>query len=123
MTGISNIGRDTAAEPGRNERRRTPRYLFTAEVEIVDLESETKMNARTSDFSRGGCYVDMFNPLPENTVVKVRLMKWQQTLEAQAKVVYSLAGMGMGLMFGVLDATQQAVVESWLTQVCGAKAC
>lgn len=81
------------------------------------------MTAHTSDFSRGGCYVDMFSPLPEDTVVKLRLTKWQQTLETQAKVVYSSVGMGMGLMFGAFDAAQRAVVESWITQLCGARAC
>lgn len=123
MVSTADVGQGTLVGLGRSERRRDLRYPFMADVEIVDVESGIKLNARTSDFSRGGCYVDMFNPLPQDTVVKVRLMKWQQTLETQAKVVYSLAGMGMGLMFGALDATQRATVETWLTQVCGAKVC
>lgn len=123
MISVAEISRGTSAAPGRIERRRNPRYPFIADVEIVELESGVTMTAHTSDFSRGGCYVDMFSPLPEDTVVKLRLTKWQQTLETQAKVVYSSVGMGMGLMFGAFDAAQRAVVESWITQLCGARAC
>jgi PilZ domain len=107
----------------RIERRRDPRYPLIADVEIVDVKSGMTMTGHTSDFSLGGCYVDMFSPMPKNTIVKVRLTKWQQTLETQARVVYSSVGMGMGLTFGVLDRTQRGIVESWLTQVCGAPVC
>lgn len=106
-----------------NERRRNPRYAFMADIEIVDPESGVKMTAHTSDFSRGGCYVDMLSPLPEDTVVKLRLTKWQQTLETQARVVYSSVGMGMGLMFGVLDAAQGTIVETWLRQLREVQPC
>ena len=122
MMSAAEITIGTSAEPGRFERRRNPRYPFMADVEIVDLESATTITARTSDFSRGGCYVDMLNPLPEDTLVRLRVTKWQQTFETQAKVVYSSVGMGMGLMFGALEVTQRAVVERWLTQLCGAQA-
>jgi len=112
----------TSAGPRRFDRRRNPRYSFTAAVEVVDAESGTTIAARTSDFSRGGCYVDMFSPLPKDTVVKLRLTKSQQTLETHAKVVYSSVGMGMGLMFGALDAAQQAIVECWLAAIGGPQA-
>jgi hypothetical protein len=94
-----------------------------AEVEIAELESGTKMTAHTSDFSRGGCYVDMLWPLPQDTVVKLRLTKWRQTLETQARVIHSSVGMGMGLMFGALDAPQRTIVETWLAELSGVQAC
>lgn len=109
--------------PSRNERRRDPRYDFTAEIEIIDLQSGVRITAHTSDFSRGGCYVDMFSPLPKDVVVNIRVTKWQQTLETQAKVAYSSIGMGMGLMFGVLATRERALVETWLTQLCGVQPC
>ncbi|MFZ0980999.1 MAG: PilZ domain-containing protein [Candidatus Acidiferrales bacterium] len=122
MMSAAEITIGTSAEPRRFERRRNPRYPFMADVEIIDLESATTITARTSDFSRGGCYVDMLNPLPEDTLVRLRVTKSQQTFETQAKVVYSSVGMGMGLMFGALDMTQRVVLERWLTQLCGAQA-
>jgi c-di-GMP-binding flagellar brake protein YcgR len=122
MMSTAEIRIGTSAEPRRFARRRNPRYPLMADVEIIDLESATTITARTSDFSRGGCYVDMLNPLPEDTLVRLRVTKWQQTFETQAKVVYSSVGMGMGLMFGALDMTQRVVLERWLTQLCGAQA-
>jgi PilZ domain len=121
MVGAAEITIGTSAELRRFERRRDPRYLFMADVEMIDLESATTITAHTSDFSRGGCYVDMLNPLPEDTLVRLRVTKWQQTFETQAKVVYSSVGMGMGLMFGGLDTAQRAILERWLTQLCGAQ--
>ncbi|MGO9590436.1 MAG: PilZ domain-containing protein [Candidatus Acidiferrales bacterium] len=122
MMSAAEITIGTSAEAGRFERRRNPRYPFMADVEIIDLESATTITARTSDFSRGGCYVDMLNPLPEDTLVRLRVTKWQQTFETQAKVVYSSVGMGMGLMFDAIEVAQRAIVERWLTQLCGAQA-
>lgn len=123
MMSTVEIAMGTSAGSRAIERRRHIRYPLMVDVEITDLASGMTMTAHTSDFSRGGCYVDMLNPLPEDRVVKLRLTKWQQTLETEAKIVYSSVGMGMGLMFGVLDLPQRAVVESWLTQLCGGQAC
>jgi PilZ domain len=123
MMSAVEITMSTSVIPKRNERRRNPRYPFTADAEIVDMELEFNATAHTLDFSRGGCYVDMFNPLAEDTVVKLRLTKWQQTLETHAQVVYSSLGMGMELMFGALNAEQEAIVESWLTQLRGLQPC
>lgn len=123
MMSATEIAISPSVMPKRNERRRDPRYSLTADAEIVDMESGMKMTARTLDFSRSGCYLDMLNPLPADKVVTLRLAKWQQTLETQAKVVHSSAGMGMGLMFGVLDAAQRAIVESWLTQLQEVEVC
>jgi PilZ domain len=122
MMSAAEITMGTWAEPKPFERRRNPRYPFMADVEIIDLESATTITAHTSDFSRGGCYVDMLNPLPEDTLVRLRVTKSQQTFETQAKVVYSSVGMGMGLRFGALDMAQRVVLERWLTQLCGAQA-
>ena len=105
------------------DRRRDARYEFIAEAEIIDVASGTAVTARTVDLSRGGCYIDIFSPLPEKTVVTLRLTKWQQTLKARAQVAYSSMGMGMGLMFDVLDPMDRATLESWLTQVRATQAC
>jgi hypothetical protein len=114
---------EASARPKTIERRHNPRYAFVADVEIIDAESGITIAAHTSDLSRGGCYVDTFNPFPEHTAVTLRLRKWRETLEARAQVVYSSEGLGMGLMFGVFDTPERAIIEKWLTQLCGARAC
>src|SRR5271163_2577641 len=95
LAGVAPMGRD---------RRTCPRYSFTAETEAVDANSRAKMTARTSDISRGGCYVDTFCPFPRNSSVKLRILRDKESLVAQAKVVYSKLGMGMGLAFTALEA-------------------
>lgn len=123
MMSTAEFTMDASAGAGRAERRHNPRYAFTAEIEIVDPESGTRITARTADFSRGGCYVDMFSPLPQDAVVKLRVTKWDQTLEAQATVAYSVVGMGMGLMFSTFDAIQLGIIESWLRQIRAVQPC
>jgi hypothetical protein len=101
------------------ERRRGVRYQFTATVEVVDLKSQTRMQARTSDLSKGGCYVDTTSPFPVGTTVKVRLTKDNRCFEAKAKVVYSLVGMGMGLAFTSAEKDQIEVLKRWVGELSG----
>ncbi len=56
-----------------SERRRAPRYPIIAEAEVTEIASETKLSARTSDLSLGGCFLDMLNPSPEGTEIAVRI--------------------------------------------------
>ena len=62
MMSLTEVTTCISVAPRRIERRRNPRYAFIAEVEIVELESGMTMTAHTSDFSRGGCYVDYVQP-------------------------------------------------------------
>src|SRR2546428_8480000 len=73
------------------ESRDNPRYPFTAEAEVIELQSGTRITGRMSDLGREGCYVDKINPFPVGTIVKLRLR--------QAKVIYAQVGMWMGLFF------------------------
>jgi PilZ domain len=66
-------GAENSAESLPLERRRGPRYQFTATADLVDSTSRTRVQARTSDLSRGGCYVDTTSPLPVDTVVSMGL--------------------------------------------------
>ena len=107
------------AVPAFVERRRGPRYQFTASVELVDLKSHTKVQARTADLSRGGCYVDTTSPLPPDSTVKMRLTKDKRSFTVDAKVVYSLSGMGMGLAFTNAAPEQVAVLKRWIGELSG----
>jgi PilZ domain len=111
----STIADSTEARP--LERRRNPRYPFIADVQVLVPNSGIAVPGRTADLSSGGCYVDTINPLPPDTLVKVRLSKWDRSFEAQAKVVYSAVGMGMGLMFVAVDLEQRQTMESWMGEL------
>jgi len=99
------------------ERRTHARYPCTAAAEITDLGSGARINARTSDIGRGGCYVDTINPFPVGTAVKLRLSKDNQSFVAQAKVVYAMSGLGMGLAFTSADPEQLWTLQRWITEL------
>jgi hypothetical protein len=101
------------------ERRTYPRYHFTAAAEALDQGQRTRMNARTSDISKGGCYVDTFSPFPLKTTVKLRLTSERSAFLADATVVSSKIGMGMGLQFTSIDPQQLQVLEKWLGELSG----
>jgi hypothetical protein len=110
---------DSPTEPDAHERRRHARHPFTATVEAVEHNSKTRIQGRTSDLSRGGCYVDSTNSFPAGSVVKIRLTKELRSFEAQAEVVYSLVGMGMGVKFTDADPEQLWTVEKWVGELSG----
>jgi hypothetical protein len=55
---------------------------------------------RTSDLGRGGCSIDTMGPFPVGTVLGIRINRENQTHTIEAPVVFSQAGMGMGLAKG-----------------------
>ena len=99
------------------ERRSHPRYPCTAAADIVDAASGARILGRTSDIGRGGCYVDTINPFPVGTAVKVRLSKDNQSFAAQARVVYAMSGLGMGLAFTSADPEQLWTLQRWITEL------
>jgi len=60
--------------------------------------------------------VDTNNALPLGTVSDIRITKGAQLFEAQARVVYSRATKGMGLVFTAIGPEQLATLETWLTE-------
>lgn len=102
---------------GSSERRQHARYPFTGTLEAIEPDSETKIQGRTTDLSEGGCYVDTLSPFPAQTRVKVRLTGEGRSFESQAKVVFSVVGMGMGLQFEAIDPQQLATLKNWLCEL------
>jgi c-di-GMP-binding flagellar brake protein YcgR len=102
-----------------HERRRAPRYAFIADAEVTEIASETKLSAKTSDLSAGGCFLDMPNPSPEGTEIVVRISYADTTFAARGKVVFLFPNMGMGVMFTSVPESQQAILEKWLAEMSG----
>jgi PilZ domain len=102
-----------------SERRQHPRYPFTGTLEAFELASQTRMQGRTADLSEGGCYVDTMSPFPAETRVRVRITRAQRSFESQATVVYSVAGMGMGLRFEATEPQQLVSLRKWVSELSG----
>src|SRR3981189_1019370 len=98
------------------DRRIHPRYEFVAAVEVVAAESGARIETRVRDVSQQGCYVDTNDALPLGTVTGVRITKGAQLFEARARVVYSRAGKGMGLVFTEIEPERQRTLETWIAE-------
>jgi hypothetical protein len=107
------------ADRRNDERRRHQRFPFNATADIVEPRSNTHINGRTSDLGQGGCYVDTLSPLPAGTLVKIRISRESHSFEADAKVSYSVVGMGMGLAFTAVHPEHFKVFRSWILELSG----
>jgi len=82
-----------------SERRRFPRYPFVADTEITDIASNTRLGGRSGDLSMGGCFLDMVNPLPEGTEIRVTAHHASASFTAVGRVVFVFPNAGMGVIF------------------------
>ena len=64
-------------------QRRSPRYPFFASANIIEPRTGVHLTGRTSELSRHGCYLDMMNPLPIGSIIKVEIVNHEKTLESR----------------------------------------
>jgi len=98
----------------RLERRRTPRYSFTATAEITDDKEDARTSSCVCDLSMQGCYLEMPNPFPEGTPVTVEIYKDTEFLEAHAVVAFREPSEGMGVKFDELQPYFASVLANWV---------
>jgi PilZ domain len=108
-------GRETRTSP--TERRCATRSPFVAPLEMVEMQTGSRIRARTSDLSPQGCYVDTLNPLAVGAAVRLQIHRGGLILDVLANVTSRHIGSGMGLEFGETTEAQKAVLESWLGEL------
>lgn len=96
------------------EKRRAPRYPLIASAEVIELQTDAHLSARTSDLSLGGCYLDMPNSLPVGTEISLRIVHSGVTFTALAVVAYCQPNMGMGIKFTNVQSDQYEILREWL---------
>jgi PilZ domain len=111
--------RENRANCAFAERRRQGRCPFTAAATILEPDSGARIEAHTTDFCLGGCYVDTMSPLSVGTIVELRLTKDGQSHHSMAKVVSSQVGVGMGLSFSSVEQDQFLLLEKWFGELRG----
>jgi hypothetical protein len=109
-------------EPTARERRKTLRFPLTASIEATETTSGARILGRTSDLSLGGCYVDTISPFPVGTDARIQITRGNEVFEAQAKVVYSQIGMGMGLAFLSAEPKEVRLFQRWVLEIGGKEA-
>jgi hypothetical protein len=104
-----------------SERRRFPRYPFVADTQITEIASNTRLGGRISDLSMGGCFLDMVNPLPEGTEIRVTVNHASASFTAVGRVVFVFPNAGMGVVFTNVEEDQLAALRKWLADLSGSK--
>jgi hypothetical protein len=99
------------------DKRSTPRYPFSTGGEAFDVQANVRITGRLSDIGRNGCYMDTISPFAVNAAVALTVTKEGRTFKTKAKVVYSLTGMGMGMMFTTTEPDQVRLLEAWLNEL------
>jgi hypothetical protein len=99
------------------EKRRTPRYVFFASAELYDERSEVRVASRVSELGLHGCYLDMMNPFPMDTIVLLKIFAGDAAFKTRAKVVYSKSTLGAGMAFIDVDPESLAVLQHWIEEL------
>jgi hypothetical protein len=100
-----------------NDRRDSKRVPLILAVEVIEVQSGTRLSARTSDVSFTGCYIDTLNPTPTGTVVRVKLNHNGEELDLLARIVYVSPRLGMGVRFDEsISSDQLAILGRWLSE-------
>jgi hypothetical protein len=99
------------------DRRYAIRYPFAADVELLDLESGSRIEGVTSDLSLGGCFVCTSRPLPINTRTRVTLKRKDQIVEALGVVRIVKPRIGMGVEFIDIEPPYNTVMSRWIEQL------
>jgi len=97
--------------------RRGQRYPFFAAAEVVEIATQIKLNARTSDLGGFGCYMDMLNPYPFGTPVTIRITYHEEPFNAVGRVIYSQPNMGMGVAFETMELPDKKRLDDWLNEL------
>ena len=110
-----------AAPASEAERRNTDRHSFTASAEVVELSSGARFATRTTDLGPGGCFVDTMVPFPVGAKVHISVRKGKTLFQTGGIVMYSQAGLGMGIAFDNMEPQQRQSLDTWLEELNGGR--
>jgi hypothetical protein len=99
---------------GYDQPRRTPRYKFSAQAEIIVDGSGAKQLCRVKELSLHGCFLDCPEPLSPKTHILLKIYEGHDYFEATANVIFSHPALGMGIGFRDVRPAFAEVLRSWL---------
>jgi PilZ domain len=102
------------------ERRRTPRYAFSAIAEVID-SSGAVIRSQVSDMSVSGCRLIVNRCLVVGAEVKVKIHTPTDYFQTWAMVVHSTES-DMGLVFHSTDPIFLTVLQKWVSAARSAAA-
>lgn len=99
------------------ERRRGPRYLFVATIQLTDTQSEAQTHERTSDLNLYGCRVVTHKPFTAGAKIRVRIAYRSANFVALGRVSYVTSDGGMGITFTEIEPANQSILEKWVEEL------
>ena len=99
------------------ERRQGPRFSFIATAEVMEEKSEARIATRVSELSLRGCYLDMMNPFPSNTLVLVKIWEGANYFEGHGKMAYVQEHLGAGVSFLKIEDKYLQILQNWLKEL------
>jgi hypothetical protein len=105
-------GSGIARDP--NDRRAHPRFKTVNSVEIHPEGQQAPIRARTADLSVGGCFIEMPNPLPRGTQMRIGIWVKDTKLWANGRVITSNPGFGIGVQFLQISDEDKTQLEQFL---------
>jgi DNA-binding response OmpR family regulator len=112
-TQVTQVSGKRTTESPLAARRYVPRYPFTADAEIVDLKSGTRVKGVTSDLSLAGCFVCTYRLAEIGTRVRLTLTRKDQNVMMLAVVRVVKPGTGIGIEFLEVDPNSSKTLLAW----------
>jgi len=103
----------SVAVAGLLDQRYTVRYPFSVTVEILELETGSRLRGVTSDLSLRGCFVRTSSRLEAGARVRLTLARKKQKVEILT-AIRRAAQTGIGLEFLHIDPVSNAILLSWI---------
>ncbi len=98
------------------QRRQNPRYAFIASAELLEPSTEMRIATRVSELSIHGCYLDMLNPFPVDTLARVKISSSDAEFQSKAKVIYAHPNFGAGVVFLEPEPQYLEVLKGWISE-------
>ncbi len=100
-------GKDVGVAEGRNHNR------VPLLVEVLWESAAGKYEARTSDISLGGCFIDTIGQVAIGETLSFKLcLPGGEPIDLQGEVMYQLPRTGFGVRFANLSEDQQKRLET-----------
>jgi hypothetical protein len=100
-----------------SDARLIPRYRFSVEMEITEMQSGIQFWARSTGLSLFGCGVEGPQLLSKGTRLRVKLHHGRAIVEVIATVVYASPETGMGLIFTSIESEGDRILEGWVAEL------
>jgi hypothetical protein len=96
------------------DRRRTPRYPFKGNAEVIAADAKEPIKGRVTELSLNGCFVVLPSPLEKGAPVGIKINTETEFFEANGTVAYIQPGEGIGLMFLEAKPYFMSVLKKWV---------